>query len=83
MAKPRRQRVPAQALTLLTPAEAGERLGASEMHVYRAIAAGELRAVDIAQTGAKRSKTRVRSDDLEAYIESRTREAGGPNQPAA
>jgi excisionase family DNA binding protein len=82
MAKPKRQRVAAQALTLLTPAEAGERLGASEMHVYRAIAAGDLRAVDIAQPCAKRSKTRVRSDDLEAYIEARTRHAGTPS-PAA
>lgn len=45
------------------------------MHVYRLIAAGELRVVDIAQPGARKSKTRVRSDDLDDYIESRTRVA--------
>jgi excisionase family DNA binding protein len=47
--------------------------GVSEMHVYRQIAAGELRAVDIASPGAGRPKTRVRSDDLTDYIERRTR----------
>ena len=47
--------------------------GCSEMHVYRLIAAGELRAVDIATPGAGRSKTRVRSDDLAAYIDRKTR----------
>lgn len=47
--------------------------GVSEMHVYRQIAAGELRAVDIASPGAGRAKTRVRSDDLADYIERRTR----------
>jgi excisionase family DNA binding protein len=82
MAKPMSKGSPAAALTLLTPAQAAARIGASEMHVYRAIAAGELRAVDIASPGAKRSKTRVRSDDLEAYIEARTRCAGTPS-PAA
>lgn len=43
------------------------------MHIYRLIAAGELRAVDIATPGAGRSKTRVRGDDLNAYIERNTR----------
>jgi len=43
------------------------------MHVYRLIAAGELRAVDIATPGAGRSKTRVRSDDLADYIDRKTR----------
>ena len=47
--------------------------GCSEMHVYRLIAAGELRAVDIATPGAGRSKTRIRSDDLAAYIDRKTR----------
>jgi len=47
--------------------------GCSEMHVYRQIAAGELRAVDIATPGSGRSKTRVRSDDLADYIERQTR----------
>jgi excisionase family DNA binding protein len=64
-------------ITLLTPAETGDRLGnASEMHVYRLIADGVLRAVDIARPGAKRSKTRIRSDDLADYIERSTRGRG-------
>lgn len=54
---------------------AAAQLGCSEMHVYRLIAAGELRAVDIATPGAGRSKTRVRSDDLADYIERQTRTA--------
>lgn len=72
MAKPMSRRPPAASLTLYTPAEAGERLRASESHVYRLIADGNLRAVDIAQPGSRRPKTRVRSDDLDAYIEART-----------
>lgn len=50
-----------------------EILECSDMHVYRLIANGELRAVDIANPGAGRSKTRVRSDDLADYIERKTR----------
>jgi len=72
----------APGLSLLTPAAAAARIGASEMHVYRLIADGELRAVDIAQRGSRRSKTRVRSDDIDRYIETRTRQAGTPS-PAA
>jgi hypothetical protein len=60
-------------LRLLTPAVVGDRLGCSDVHVYRLIAAGLLRAVDIARPGARRSKTRVRSDDLANYIEAQTR----------
>ena len=62
-------------ITLLTPAAAAERLDCSDMHIYRLIAAGELPAVDIAQPGARRSKTRVRSDDVDTYIDQRTRRA--------
>lgn len=63
-----------QELRLYTIPETAERLGnCSEMHVYRQIAAGELRAVDIASPGAGRPKTRVRSDDLADYIERKTR----------
>jgi excisionase family DNA binding protein len=50
----------------------------SEMHVYRLIADGELRAVDIARRGARRSKTRVRSDDLDDYIKRSTRTLPAP-----
>ena len=72
-------------VTLLTPAAAAVRLGCSDDHVYRLISMGELDAVDIAAPGAKRSKTRVRSDGIDAYIESRTRRAGvaGSPRPAA
>jgi excisionase family DNA binding protein len=51
-----------------------ERLDCSRTHVYRLIAAGELRSVEIKATG-KRAKTRVRSDDLNAFIEANTRVA--------
>ena len=60
---------------LLTIPQAAEQLGASDNHVYRLIANGDLRAVDIAQRGSLRSKTRVRADDLAAYIERQTRTA--------
>jgi excisionase family DNA binding protein len=57
---------------LLTPRQAAERLGCSVSHVRRLIAQGQLRAIDIAGAGASRTKWRVRSDDLRAYIDSRT-----------
>ena len=61
----RRPRDAHQGIKLHPIPETAELLGGcSEMHVYRLIAAGELRAVDIATPGAGRSKTRVRSDDL-------------------
>jgi excisionase family DNA binding protein len=63
-------------VTLYTPAEAGDRIRASESHVYRLIAEGALRAVDIAQPGSRKPKTRVRSDDLDQYIEESTRKTG-------
>jgi excisionase family DNA binding protein len=63
----------ARITSLLTIAAAAARLGCSDMHVYRLIAAGELAAVDIAQPGARRSKTRVRSDDVDVYIDAKTR----------
>lgn len=82
MARPPRSTSAASGLSLLTPAEVAARIGASEMHVYRLIADGELRPVDIAQRGSRRSKTRIRSDDIDRYIEEHTREAGTPS-PAA
>jgi len=72
-AKPRPRRGH-QSVTLQSVTEvAAEVLHCSEMHVYRLIAAGELPAVDIANPGAGRSKTRIRSDDLAAYIDRKTR----------
>jgi excisionase family DNA binding protein len=62
-------------IVLHTVPGAAEFLGCSDMHVYRLIAAGQLRAVDISSAGARRTKTRIRSDDLAAYIERRTRGA--------
>lgn len=78
----RRSRPPAQLLPI--PA-AAERLGCSEMHIYRLVSTGELSAVDISRKGAGKSKTRIREDELDAYIESRTRRAApaGPGAPAA
>jgi excisionase family DNA binding protein len=79
MTKPMSRRPPIPSfVALLTPAEAGERIRASEAHVYRLIEDGELRAVDIAVPGSSRQKTRVRSDDLDAYIEKRTHHAESP-----
>src|SRR5256885_2195974 len=70
----RRPRNAHQGIKLHPIPETAELLGGcSEMHVYRLIAAGELRAVDIATPGAGRSKTRVRSDDLADYIDRKTR----------
>ncbi len=63
-----------QDIKLYSIPEAAQRLGdCSEMHVYRQIAAGELRAVDISTPGSRRTKTRIRSDDLADYIERQTR----------
>jgi excisionase family DNA binding protein len=68
--------------------EAAKRMGCSDMHVYRLIAAGELPTLDIATPGAGRSKSRIRSDDLADYIERKTRSrihepACGADGPAA
>jgi excisionase family DNA binding protein len=60
---------------LTVPGAAGQ-LGCSETHIYRLIAKGELRAVDIAMPGSGKSKTRVRADDLAAYIDRQTRSVG-------
>jgi len=62
---------------LLTPAEAGERLRCSERHVYRLIATGKLRTVDVGLPGSQQAKTRVSEADLAAYIKA----AGGDAAP--
>jgi excisionase family DNA binding protein len=69
-----------QHVELHTIERAADRLGCSKMHVYRLIAAGLLQAVDIASPGAGRSKTRIRSDDLTAYIERQTRGRTGARE---
>ena len=60
---------------VLTIPAAASQLGCSDMHVYRLVAAGQLRAVDISMPGSGRSKTRIRADDLADYIERQTRTA--------
>jgi excisionase family DNA binding protein len=64
------------ALQLLSIHATAERLDCSDMHVYRLIAAGELSAVDVRQPGSRKPKTRIRSDEIDAYIKARTRKAG-------
>ena len=60
-------------LRLYTIPQTAELLGGvSTMHVYRLIAARQLRTVNIASPGAKRPKTRVRSDDFAEYVECQT-----------
>jgi excisionase family DNA binding protein len=63
------------ATRLFTIPQTADRLGTSENHVYRLIASGALRAVDVAQPKARKPKTRVREDDLAAYIDAHTRSA--------
>ncbi len=60
------------AMTLYTIPGCARYLGCSQMHVYRLIAAGELRAVNIAGPGATRTKSRIRGDDLARYIQRKT-----------
>ncbi|MER6891996.1 helix-turn-helix domain-containing protein [Streptomyces halstedii] len=67
-------RTGAPATALLTIPATARELGCSEMHVYRLIAGGQLRAVDISVDGSTSSKTRVRSDDLTTFVEGRTRQ---------
>ena len=59
---------------LLTIPQAADKLEIAPNTVYKLIASGDLRAVDMTVPGAKRPKTRIRRDDLEAFIEARTRE---------
>lgn len=61
-----------RAPNLLAVSEVARRLGCSRQHVYNLIAAGRLRSADI---GLKEAATRVREDDLAAYIDASTRRA--------
>lgn len=60
------------ATQLLSIPAAAAQLDCSRAHVYRLIALGRLRAVEIRAEG-KRPKTRVRATDLEQFIDSHTR----------
>lgn len=78
--------MPPSPVQLLTIPAAAERLGCSQMHIYRLVSSGELRAVDVSRKGSGKTKTRIRSDDLDGYIEARTRRAGATSadpRPAA
>lgn len=60
---------------LLDILQAAERLGCSDDHVYTLINTGALSVVDIARPGARRSKSRIREDELARYIDAQTRNA--------
>lgn len=59
---------------LLTIPEAAEQLACSRAHVYRLISAGALLSVELKVSGT-RPKTRVRAEDVEAFIAQHTRSA--------
>lgn len=59
---------------LLSVTHAAEQLDCSRGHVYGLIAAGKLRAVELKAKGS-RSKTRIRAEDLDAFVEANTRRA--------
>lgn len=61
-------------LRVISVQRAAEQLDCSRHHVYRLIAAGKLRAVEIKVSGA-RPKTRIYPEDLDAFIEANTRTA--------
>jgi hypothetical protein len=72
-----RPRTAHQGVTLHTAVDTGVLLGGcSDQHVYRLIAAGELRSVDISTPGSRRPKIRVRSDDIADYIDRQTSKGG-------
>lgn len=54
---------------LLTIPETAKRLRCSDNHVYRLIATGALRAVDVAVPGSGRPKSRIREADLAKYVD--------------
>lgn len=59
---------------LLSITHTAEQLDCSRGHVYGLIAAGKLRAVELKAKGS-RSKTRIRAEDLQAFIDANTRQA--------
>jgi len=54
--------------TLLKPKDAAAQIGCSESHVRRLMADGELDISDIARPGSRRSKMRVPSTSVLAYM---------------
>lgn len=60
---------------LLPIPAAAKRLGCGVTTVYKLMASGVLRVTDIAPPGSLRPKSRIRTDDIDAFIEARTRKA--------
>lgn len=58
-----------EAVRLYSVTAVADRLETSETYVRKQIHDGRLRAVEL---GSTRAKTRVRADDLQAFIDSRT-----------
>lgn len=69
------------ALQLLTIAQVAEMLGTNTQAVYRRIWAKEMKAINIG-TGTK-SRLRVRSTDLEKYVDERELSVPGRRRNAA
>lgn len=51
-----------------SPVEVAAILGCSRTHVYRLMKAGALRAIDISVPGARAPKSRIRREDLDAFL---------------
>jgi hypothetical protein len=65
-------------LRLYSVKELAELWNCTDMHIYKLIETGELPTVNIANpnaTGIRRSKTRIRATDAEAYVTRKTRAA--------
>jgi excisionase family DNA binding protein len=60
---------------LLTVTEVGKRLGVGRVTVWRHVKNGHLRVVDVA-TGGTRPCLRIREDDLQAFVDSKTYDSG-------
>ncbi|MGW4422769.1 helix-turn-helix domain-containing protein [Streptosporangium sp. NPDC004631] len=68
---------------LLRIDEVADALRASETHVYRLIAAGELDTTDVATPGSSKSKSRVPRESLHAYVRRQTRSTPRPGRSPA
>jgi excisionase family DNA binding protein len=72
-----RSRKAQKEVRLYSVTEAARILDCSDMHVYRQIGAGELHAIDIGTPGSGRTKSRIRSDELDDYINRRAAGVSG------
>jgi excisionase family DNA binding protein len=68
-------RTPVKPSQLLSVDETAAVLACSRAHVYRLIAGNQLRSVQIKLSASQRPKTRVRAEDLQAFIDAATRSA--------